>query len=116
MGHGMTQVTDQLYDYIQATTLREPEILGRLREKTAELSNASWQVSPEQGQFLALVAQLIGARTCIEIGTFTGYSALAVALVLPDDGKVYTCDISDDFTAVGIPFWQEAGMADRIDL
>ncbi len=112
----MTKVTDELYDYIRATTVREPEILLRLREKTAGLSNAGWQISPEQGQFLGLLARLTGASTCIEVGTFTGYSALAVALALPADGKLYACDVSDEFTAVGRPFWQEAGVADRIDL
>ena len=116
MARGMTNVTGDVLDYIRVTTLREPEILRRLREKTGELSNASWQVSPEQGQFLALIARLTGARIYVEIGTFTGYSALAVALALPADGKIYACDISDDFTSVGIPFWREAGMAERIDL
>lgn len=107
---------DRLYAYLQEVSLREPPILTRLREKTAAMPLSIMQISPEQGQFMALLIELIGARKCLEVGTFTGYSALAVALALPDDGKIVACDISDEFTSVGRPFWQEAGVADKIDL
>ncbi len=116
MGRGITNVTDNILDYIRATTLREGDTLNRLRETTAARSNAGMQISPEQGQFLGLITNLIGARVCVEVGTFTGYSALAVASALPPDGRLYACDVSDEYTAVGVPFWQEAGVADRIDL
>ena len=74
------------------------------------------QISPEQGQFMALLAKLAGARRCIEVGTYTGYSALAVAMVLPADGKLIACDVSDEFTRIGRPFWKEAGVDSKIDL
>ena len=90
--------------------------MRRLREATATMPNAAMQISPEQGQFLALLAELIGARQTIEVGTFTGYSALAVARALPADGKLVACDISAEYPRVGQPFWEEAGVADRIDL
>ena len=116
MGRNITNVSDTVLDYIRATTLREPDILRRLREETAKMKNAGMQISPEQGQFLALIARLTGARLCVEVGTFTGYSALAVALALPGDGRLHACDISEEYTRVGKPFWEEAGVADRIDL
>ena len=85
------QITDRVYDYMQEVSVREPEILKRLRAETAELPEHNMQISPEQGQFMALLVGLIGARRALEIGTFTGYSALAVALALPDDGKLIAC-------------------------
>jgi predicted O-methyltransferase YrrM len=111
-----TSVADDVYRYILAVSSREPPVLARLREATAPRAEAEMQISPEQGQFMALLARLIGARHCIEIGTYTGYSALAVAMVLPEDGKLIACDISDEFTRVGKPFWREAGVEGRIDL
>jgi len=110
------EITDELYDYMLAGSLREPDVLKRLRERTAELEFAGWQIAPEQGQFMALLVELIGARRCIEVGTFTGYSALAVALALPDDGELIACDISDEYPSIGRPFWEEAGVAHKIDL
>ena len=91
-------------------------MLARLREATAPRPEAEMQISPEQGQFMALLVRLIGARRCIEIGTYTGYSALAVAMALPADGKVIACDVSDEFTRMGRPFWREAGVESRIEL
>jgi caffeoyl-CoA O-methyltransferase len=91
-------------------------VLARLREVTSTRPEAEMQISPEQGQFMALLAQLIGARRCIELGTYTGYSALAVALALPPDGKLIACDVSDEWTRIGRPFWREAGVESRIDL
>jgi hypothetical protein len=90
--------------------------LARLREETAEMPLAVMQISPEQGQFMALLAELIGARRVLEVGTFTGYSALAVALALPADGRIVACDVNEDTTAVARRYWAEAGVADKIEL
>ncbi|MEO8778993.1 MAG: class I SAM-dependent methyltransferase [Rhodanobacter sp.] len=107
---------DTLYRYLLDHSLREhPEQIA-LRELTRTLPHGRMQISPEQGQFMALLVKLIGARRCIEVGVFTGYSALSVALALPADGRVLACDISAAFTAVGKPFWQRAGVAHKIDL
>lgn len=107
---------DRLYHYLQAVSLREPDVLVRLRAETARLPAAGMQVSPEQGQFMALLVRLLGARRCLEVGTFTGYSALACALALPPDGRLVTLDISAEWTAVARRHWLDAGVADRIDL
>jgi predicted O-methyltransferase YrrM len=111
-----TTLSGDVYQYILAVSSREPAVLARLREATATRPEAEMQISPEQGQFMALLASLIGAHRCIEIGTYTGYSALAVALALPADGELIACDISDEWTRIGRPFWREAGVASRIDL
>jgi len=91
-------------------------VLSRLRAETATRPEAEMQISPEQGQFMALLVRLIGAVRCIEVGTYTGYSALAVALALPERGQVIACDVSEEFTSIGRPFWREAGVETRIDL
>jgi caffeoyl-CoA O-methyltransferase len=111
-----TEITDRLYDYILEASLREPPVLARLREETDKMPYAAMQISPDQGQFMRLLVELIGARRTIEVGTFTGYSALSVALSLPPDGKVVACDISEEYTAVARRYWAEAGVADKIDL
>jgi len=111
-----TPLDEALYDYLLEASLREPEVLRALREETAELENANMQISPEQGQFMTLLVELIGARTTLEVGTFTGYSALAVALALPEGGLVVTCDISEDWTRMARRYWEAAGVRDRIDL
>jgi predicted O-methyltransferase YrrM len=108
--------TAQLYDYIASVTLREPEPLRRLREETARQPLAQMQIDPVQGQFMALLARMVGARRCLEIGTFTGYSALWIALNLPPDGRIIACDVDARTTAVAQRHWQAAGVADRIDL
>ena len=105
-----------LYHYLLSVSLREPEVLARLRAETARLPSRGMQIAPEQGQFMALLARLIGARRYLEIGTFTGYSALAVALALPEDGQVIACDVSDEWTSIARRYWKEAGMAGRITL
>ena len=110
------EVDDRLHDYILAHSLREPEVLRRLREETAELPGADMQIGPGQGQFMALLVELIGARRTLEIGTFTGYSALVVALALPPEGRVVACDVSAEYTAVARRYWAEAGVADKIEL
>lgn len=107
---------DRLYDYMVGIGCREPAVLARLRAETASLPQAHYQISPEEGQILTLLVELTGARRTLDIGTFTGYSALAVALALPADGQVVTLDISEDFTGIARRFWREAGMDDRIDL
>jgi caffeoyl-CoA O-methyltransferase len=109
-------MTGQLYDYLLQASLREPPLLAELRAETAKLPMAAMQISPEQGQFMAFLVETIGARRTIEIGTFTGYSALCVALALPSGGKVIACDVSEEYTAIGRRYWSRAGVADKIDL
>lgn len=107
---------DRLYDYLLSVSLREPEILLRLREENVRHPLAQMQIAPEQGQFMALLIQLMGATRTLEIGVFTGYSALCVALALPPEGKIVACDVNIFSTAVARRYWQEAGVADKIDL
>jgi len=102
--------------YMLEASLREAPVLARLRAATAPRAEAEMQIGPEQGQFMAFLVRLIGARRCIELGTYTGYSALAVALALPADGTLVACDVSDEFTRIGRPFWREAGVESKIDL
>ena len=109
-------LNDTVYQYLLEHTLREHPAQVALREATRTHPYAMMQISPEQGQFMALLIRLINAHRTIEIGVFTGYSALSVALALPDDGKLLACDISDEFTRVGVPHWQAAGVAHKIDL
>ena len=105
-----------VYQYLQSHSLREHPAQIALREATRTHPHAVMQISPEQGQFMALLIRLLGAHRTIEIGVFTGYSALSVALALPEDGKILACDISDEYTRVGVPHWQAAGVAHKIDL
>jgi caffeoyl-CoA O-methyltransferase len=98
-------ITDELWEYMRRVTLREPALLRRLREETAPYPNSSFQISAEQGQFMALLMHLIGARRTIEIGVYTGYSALSVALALPADGRIIACDINAEWTSVGRRYW-----------
>ncbi len=110
-------LTPELYHYFQQNSLREPPVLSALRAETARLlKNANMQIAPEQGQFMALLVTLMQAKKALEVGTFTGYSALAVALALPEDGQLIACDISEEWTAIGKPFWQQANVAHKIDL
>ena len=107
---------DALYDYLLAQSLREHPELAALREATRTHPHAGMQIAPEQGQLLALLVKLAGARRTLEVGVFTGYSALAVALALPAAGSLLACDISDEYTRVARPYWQRAGVAHKIDL
>ncbi len=116
MSNRTLNLTDQLYQYVLDSSLREPQVLGQLREETARLPAAQMQIAPEQGQFMALLTKLIAARRVIEVGVFTGYSSLAVALALPDDGQLIGCDISEEYTGIARRYWQQAGVADKIDL
>jgi len=109
-------LSDRLYDYLLSTSLREPEVLRQLRAETASHPGAIMQISPEQGQFMALLVQLISAKKTLEVGVFTGYSSLSVALALPPEGKIVACDISAEFTAIARRYWQAVGVADKIDL
>ena len=116
MSRRSISLTDSLYDYLLAVSLREPDVLRRLREETAKDPAARMQISPEQGQFMALLARLMGARRCLEIGVFTGYSSLALALALPEDGRILACDVSERWTAVARRYWAEAGVSHKIEL
>jgi caffeoyl-CoA O-methyltransferase len=111
-----TAVTENLADYIRSVTLREPDVLKRLREETAKLPNAIMQICPEQGQFMGLLMQLLGAQRTLEVGVFTGYSSTVVALALPEDGKIIACDISPDYTAIARRYWREAGVEHKVEL
>ncbi|MBD2195466.1 MULTISPECIES: class I SAM-dependent methyltransferase [Calothrix] len=109
-------LSNELYEYLLSISLREPELLFKLREETARHPRANMQVAPEQGQFLGFLVKLIGAKKTLELGVFTGYSSLSVALSLPADGKIIACDVSEEFTDIARRYWQAAGVADKIDL
>jgi predicted O-methyltransferase YrrM len=109
-------LSETLYQYLLANSVREPDILTKLRAETAQHPLANMQVSPEQGQLMGLLVKLIGAKKCLEVGVFTGYSSLVVALNLPDDGRLIACDVSDEFTSIATKYWQQAGVNDKIDL
>ena len=116
MSNKTLSLNNSLYEYILSVSLREPEVLARLRAETLQQPMSMMLSAPEQGQFLALLAQLIGARKCLEVGVYTGYSTLWVALALPHDGSVLACDVSEKWTAIARRYWEEAGVAERIDL
>ena len=110
------QISNDLYEYILSVSLREHESLKNLREVTAKDPNAIMQIPPEQGQFMALLVKIIGAKKTLEIGTYTGYSALSVALAMPDDSITVTCDINKEWADIGKQYWKEAGVEEKIDL
>ncbi|MCX6589852.1 MAG: class I SAM-dependent methyltransferase [Acidobacteria bacterium] len=116
MSSAHIEMTAALSGYLREVSLRDHPLLARLRAATASHPRAVMQITPEQGQFMQLLLRLTGARRTIEIGVFTGYSALITALALPADGQVVACDISDAWTSLGRPYWQEAGIAHKIDL
>jgi len=107
---------DAVDDYVRNVATRESPLQRRLRDETAQLPQAGMQIGSDQAAFLALLVRLIRARRALEIGTFTGYSALAVATALPADGRLTCCDISDEWTQIARRYWHEAGVAERIDL
>jgi caffeoyl-CoA O-methyltransferase len=108
--------TPELYEYLVERNLNETDVQRRLREHTETLPSSELQIAPEQAAFLQVLVALKGARRAIEIGVYTGYSALAVALAMPDDGTVVACDVSEEWTAIAREYWEQAGVADRIDL
>jgi len=116
MSNRTIQLSDELYAYAQRVGVREPDLLRQLREETARLPQSRMQISPEQGALMAMLVGLMGARRCLEVGTFTGYSALSVALALPADGRLVCCDLSREWTDVARRYWDSAGVADRIEL
>lgn len=116
MGKRTLNLTDPLYDYLLSVSLRESSVLQELRAETAQHPMARMQISPEQGQFMALLLRLMGARRTLEIGVFTGYSTLCAAMALPDDGRIIACDVNPEWTAMGRRHWQNAGVEHKIDL
>lgn len=116
MGKRTLHLTDQLYDYLLSVSLRESPALQRLRTETAQLPLARMQISPEQGQFMALLLRLMGAHHALEVGVFTGYSTLCVALALPEDGRIVACDVNPEWTSIAQRHWRDAGVAHKIDL
>ena len=107
---------NHIYQYLLSVSIREPEVLTKLRQETAKHPRNIMQISPEQGQFMALLVQLMGAKKALEIGVFTGYSSLVVALALPPEGKMVACDVSEEYTSIARRYWEQAGVADKIDL
>ena len=105
-----------IYQYLISVSIREPEVLTLLRQETAKHPRNIMQISPEQGQFMALLVQLMGAKKALEIGVFTGYSSLVVALALPAEGKMVACDVSEEYTSIARRYWEQAGVAHKIDL
>ena len=116
MANKTLTLSPALHAYLLEHSVREPEILQRLRAETAEDSMSMMQISPEQGQFMQLLVRLMNAKNCLEVGVFTGYSSLAVALALPSDGCIVACDVSEKWTAIARKYWKEAGVAGKIDL
>jgi len=116
MSNRTIYLNDGLYDYLLGVSLREPDLLRRLRDETRPMPEADCQISPEQGQFMALLLRAIGARRVLEVGTFTGYSSLVMALALPEGGRVVTCDRSEEYTRIARRYWREAGVDGRIEL
>lgn len=116
MAERFISLSDSIYDYMLSQSVQETEILTQLRAETATHPQARMQIAPDQGQFMALLIRLMGAKKALEVGVFTGYSSLSVALALPPDGKLVACDVSEDYTAIARRYWQLAGVADKIDL
>jgi predicted O-methyltransferase YrrM len=110
------QITDELWDYLLQYTVREPDVLAALRAETATMPMSMMQIAPDQGQFMALLVELCGARRSLEIGVFTGYSSLSVALAMPPDGRIVACDVNQEWTQVARRYWAQAGVAHKIDL
>jgi predicted O-methyltransferase YrrM len=116
MSNRTLTLDDRLYDYLLRHSLREPEALARLRVETAAHPQVNMQIAPEQGQFMQMLVRLTDARRAIEVGVFTGYSSLAVALAMADDGYLLACDVSEEYTAIARRHWQAAGVARKIEL
>ena len=109
-------IEETIYDYMIATSVREPETLAELREETLKLPNHNMQISPEHGQFMGLLVRSLGVKKALEVGTYTGYSSIAVAMALPPDGKMVCCDISKEYTDVARRYWKKMGLESKIEL
>jgi predicted O-methyltransferase YrrM len=109
-------LSDDLYDHVLSTYLREDDVLARLREETATLEWGRMQIAPDQGQFMAMLVKMLGARHALEVGVFTGYSSICVARALGDGGRLIACDVNEEWVAIARRYWAEAGIAERIDL
>ena len=116
MSSSHLKITDELAAYIRQSSLREPELLARLREETASHPAARMQITPEQGQFMSLLIQILNAKDALEVGVFTGYSSICVASALPSDGKLIACDVSEEYTSIARRYWKEAGLDNKIEL
>ncbi len=116
MSNRTLQIDDRLYAYLTAVSLREPQVLADLREETASLEMAVMQIAPEQGQFMAFLIRLMGAQRCLEVGSFTGYSALVCALALPERGRLLALDVSEEWTDIAQRYWRAAGVDTKIEL
>jgi predicted O-methyltransferase YrrM len=116
MSNQTINLTDDLYNYLLSISLRESELLANLRAETAQHERSSMQMSPDEGQFLAFLIKLIGAKRTIEVGVYTGYSSLWLALALPDDGHLIACDVNEQWTSIARRYWQAAGIEHKIDL
>ena len=116
MANRTLSLNDRLYDYVLSHSLREPALLKELRAETAKLPAAGMQIGPEQGQFMALLVELLGVKQALEVGVFTGYSSLAVALAMPPEGRLIACDVSEEYTSVARRYWARAGVAGKIEL
>jgi caffeoyl-CoA O-methyltransferase len=116
MARRSINLTDPLHEYLVSNSVREPTVLARLRAETAPMEMAGMQISPEQGQFMRLLVEVIGAKNIIEVGTFTGYSSPSMALSLPSGGRIVACDVNKQWTDIARRYWAEAGVADKITL
>jgi predicted O-methyltransferase YrrM len=116
MANSTLGLENQLYDYLLSISLREPDILQQLREETAKHPMGMMQIAPEQGQFMEMLVQLMGATKTLEVGVFTGYSSLCVALALPSNGQIIACDVSEEYTTIARRYWEAAGVANKISL
>src|SRR3569832_380185 len=116
MARRSLELDDRLYDYLVQLGTRESDLLKDLRTETAKMPGAGMQIGPEQGAFMSLLVELIGAKRALEIGTFTGYSSLCIAGALPQDGKLICCDVSEEYTKVARNYWRRAGLESKIEL
>jgi predicted O-methyltransferase YrrM len=115
MSRTTNALPDSIYQYLCSVSLREPALLAELREVTRTLPRATMQLSPEEGQFLSLLIKLTGARKCLEVGVFTGYSSTCIALALPPEGRLLACDVNVEWTTIARQYWEKAGIANKID-
>ncbi len=116
MNNKSIDLNESIYNYLLSVSLKEAPILQELRQETANLPSAVMQIAPEQGQFMALLTKLLNVRKALEVGVFTGYSSLCVALAMPEDGQLIACDVSEEYTNMARHYWQKAGVAEKIDL